>query len=70
MPLTVDDFITPAFHPFGMLQGYNHNTMVNDGLLIKLPDNHYKLTTKSIGLLYSIYAKENKSEHSRHDRTQ
>ena len=36
----------------------NHRDMVSDNLLVEFPDNHYRLTTKAIGLLYSVYAKE------------
>ena len=36
---------------------YDHPDMVNDGLLEKAGDKSYKLTTKSIGLLYSVYGK-------------
>jgi hypothetical protein len=34
---------------------YYHPTMVMDGLLEKTGKNTYKLTKKSIGLLYSVY---------------
>jgi len=37
---------------------HNHPTMVSDGLLEKIADRKYKLTKKSIGLLYSQYAKK------------
>ncbi len=37
---------------------YEHPTMVSDGLLEEKGEKVYKLTKKSIGLLYSIYGKE------------
>ena len=37
---------------------HNHPTMVSDGLLEKVEDKKYKLTTKAIGLLYSVYGKD------------
>lgn len=41
---------------------YDHPTMVEDGLLEKLDtdyhDNVYRLTTKAIGLLYSVYGRK------------
>lgn len=35
---------------------YKHPSMVSDGLLDETPEG-YTLTTKSIGLLYSVYGK-------------
>ena len=37
---------------------YHHDTMVKDGLLEQIgEDRKYRLTPKSIGLLYSFYGK-------------
>ena len=38
---------------------YSHPTMVEDGLLEEVGERTYKLTKKSIGLLYSVYGKDN-----------
>lgn len=37
---------------------HSHPTMVEDGLLEETGEKTYKLTKKSIGLLYSVYGKE------------
>lgn len=37
---------------------YEHPTMVEDGLLEQTGNRTYRLTKKSIGLLYSVYGKE------------
>ena len=34
---------------------YDHNAMVNDGLLEEVAAQTYQLTTKAIGILYSYY---------------
>lgn len=34
---------------------HSHPTMVEDGLLEEVSERKYKLTKKSIGLLYSVY---------------
>lgn len=34
---------------------YAHPTMVSDGLLEEVSERRYKLTKKSIGLLYGVY---------------
>ena len=34
---------------------YSHPTMVTDGLLEEVGEKCYKLTKKSLGLLYSVY---------------
>jgi len=41
--------------PFKMK--YRHDSMVTDGLLEKIEDKTYELTTKAKGLLYSFYGK-------------
>lgn len=37
---------------------HSHPTMVEDGLLEEVAERTYKLTKKSIGLLYSVYGRE------------
>lgn len=37
---------------------HDHTDMVKDGLLIAEDGKRYRLTTKAIGLLYSVYGKE------------
>lgn len=36
---------------------HSHPAMVEDGLLEEVADRKYKLTTRAIGLLYSVYGK-------------
>lgn len=35
----------------------SHEDMVYDGFLERVGDNHYRLTKKSVGLLYGVYGK-------------
>lgn len=43
------------FTPYEFI--HDHPSMVDDGLLEHVEGTTYKLTTKSIGLLYSVYGK-------------
>jgi hypothetical protein len=37
---------------------YNHSSMVEDGLLDEVAPLTYRLTTKSVGLLFTIYGRK------------
>jgi hypothetical protein len=41
---------------------HDHPTMVSDGLLTRVAERMYRLTTKAKGLLYSVYGKEKHDE--------